>query len=104
YARRTGLLSEADCSRILALIESIGFSLYDRDLESQDSGQLAVLRGLEEFREHLGGRLTITMVTGIGEAKEVHEIATEHIPPILEELKARSTQVTKTVPLPALRG
>tara|TARA_R110002096_G_scaffold173997_7_gene349620 strand:- start:7665 stop:8861 length:1197 start_codon:yes stop_codon:yes gene_type:complete len=104
YARRTGLLGEADCARILDLIERIGFHLYDRDLESHEADQLAILRGLEEFREHLGGRLTITMVTGIGEALEVHEIATEQIPPILEELKSRSSHLAQSVPLPALRG
>jgi 3-dehydroquinate synthase len=30
--------------------------------------------GLEEFREHLGGRLTITLLRAIGEVTEVHAI------------------------------
>jgi 3-dehydroquinate synthase len=34
----------------------------------------ALLAGLEEFREHLGGRLTITMLRGIGHGFEVHEL------------------------------
>jgi 3-dehydroquinate synthase len=33
-----------------------------------------VLKGLEEFREHLGGELTLTMLRGIGAGVEVHEI------------------------------
>jgi 3-dehydroquinate synthase len=34
----------------------------------------ALLDGLEEFREHLGGRMTIAMVRGIGKPCDVHEI------------------------------
>jgi 3-dehydroquinate synthase len=30
--------------------------------------------GLEEFRQHLGGRLTLTMLRRIGEKLDVHEI------------------------------
>lgn len=33
-----------------------------------------VLKGLEAFREHLGGHLTVLMLTGIGRGKDVHEI------------------------------
>ena len=34
----------------------------------------SVLRGLEEFREHLGGELTIMLLRGIGQPFDVHEI------------------------------
>ena len=37
-------------------------------------GRLAVLDGLDEFREHLGGDLTVTLVRGIGQALEVHDM------------------------------
>jgi 3-dehydroquinate synthase len=33
-----------------------------------------VLRGLDEFREHLGGSLTILMLRSIGAPFDVHEI------------------------------
>jgi 3-dehydroquinate synthase len=33
-----------------------------------------VLRGLDEFREHLGGRLTIMLLRGIGEPFDAHEM------------------------------
>ena len=33
-----------------------------------------LLEGLEEFRQHLGGRLTITMLRAIGDPIDVHEI------------------------------
>ena len=35
---------------------------------------LAVLAGLEEFREHLGGRLTIMLLERIGSGFEVHRL------------------------------
>jgi 3-dehydroquinate synthase len=34
----------------------------------------ALLHGLDEFREHLGGTLTITMLRGLGNSFEVHEV------------------------------
>ena len=30
--------------------------------------------GLEEFRQHLGGRLTLTMLRGIGDPIDVHDV------------------------------
>jgi len=30
--------------------------------------------GLEEFRQHLGGRLTVTMLEGIGRPIDVHNV------------------------------
>ena len=38
------------------------------------NGACEVLKGLEAFREHLGGHLTVLMLTGIGRGKDVHEI------------------------------
>ena len=37
-------------------------------------GRRIVLDGLGEFREHLGGELTITLLRGIGDGLEVHEM------------------------------
>ncbi len=33
-----------------------------------------LMRGLEEFRQHLGGRLTVTMLRDVGDPIDVHEI------------------------------
>ena len=38
------------------------------------SGRFSVLEGLREFREHLGGELTVTLLSEIGVGVEVHEI------------------------------
>ena len=75
YAGLKGFLSEQARDRILHLLETMGFELFSSELlHEDDSGQLKVVTGLEEFREHLGGELTITLLREIGQGFEVHEI------------------------------
>ncbi len=91
YACLSGLLTAADRDRILALMEQVGFSLWADELLTTDaSGKLVVLRGLEEFREHLGGELCITLVTAPGEAREVHEMDDGLVHQSLEWLRRRA--------------
>jgi 3-dehydroquinate synthase len=77
YAYRRGFLDEQDWRRILDLLVAVGFDLWapelSQNLENPDADG-CVLRGLEEFREHLGGDLTIMLLRGIGEPFDVHEI------------------------------
>ena len=54
------------------VLTAVGFSLYDPALESPE-----VFQGLREFREHLGGELTIQMLKQIGVGFNVHEIDEE---------------------------
>ena len=89
YAARVGLLDRADADRILALIRQAGFPLWHETLRWREpDGTLAVLRGLEDFREHLGGELTITLVTAPGTAVEVHEMDPWHVAGAIDELRA----------------
>ncbi|MGI9244786.1 MAG: 3-dehydroquinate synthase, partial [Verrucomicrobiales bacterium] len=91
YAVEVGILAGDDCAMILDLIERVGFELYSDQLTGRDSsGQLLVLRGLEEFREHLGGELTITLVTAPGRCVEVHEMDETKVVAALEKLQARA--------------
>ena len=90
YSRMQGILDAETCERVLKLIESIGFTTYSRHLlENGRSGEPAILEGLEEFREHLGGELTITLVPEIGAKLEVHEMNRVKILNALVELKQR---------------
>src|SRR5690348_6101000 len=67
YSRNVGLLDGASANRVLALLEKLGFDLFANELLHTDSAQsLLVLNGLEEFREHLGGELAITLLKAIG--------------------------------------
>jgi 3-dehydroquinate synthase len=72
YSVRMGYLARPCATRIMDLLEAIGFKLWDAALLERDAhGQLTILKGLQEFREHLGGNLTITLLRGIGQSFEV---------------------------------
>jgi 3-dehydroquinate synthase len=43
--------------------------LFDQELDAQ-----TIFDGLEEFRQHLGGRLTVTMLRAVGQSINVHSI------------------------------
>jgi 3-dehydroquinate synthase len=93
YSRKLGYLDAASAERVLALLENLGFELFANELLNVDSdNNLMVLKGLEEFREHLGGELTITLLRAIGQGFEVH---TMNLPKVIEsiyELQARHEQ------------
>ncbi len=77
YSRKIGCLDSASTGRVLNLLENLGFELFANELLNVDSeNNLMILRGLEEFREHLGGELTITLLKAIGQGCEVHEVNT----------------------------
>ncbi|WP_455565513.1 3-dehydroquinate synthase family protein [Modicisalibacter luteus] len=77
YSALTGLLSEQEAQRIIGLLETLGLPTFHPQLLTPDSdGELAILAGLREFREHLGGELTVTLLSGIGQGIEVHAIDT----------------------------
>ena len=61
YCARVGLLKEEAAERILNLLQTLGFEIYHPLLHAKNKqGGSIILEGLEEFREHLGGKLTIT--------------------------------------------
>jgi len=82
YSFLSGMLSENELNRVLKVITHLGFDLYQPEL----SGDV-LLRGLEEFREHLGGELTIMLLDKIGHGVEVHEMDNALIIQAIEKLK-----------------
>ena len=76
YSNLSGRISVADAQRVIALIQTLGFELT-HPLLQVTAGNSPILQGLEEFREHLGGQLTITLLTALGRGEEVHEIDSE---------------------------
>lgn len=76
YSNLSGRITKADAQRVIKLIQQLGFELTHPLLQVKE-GNSPILQGLEEFREHLGGQLTITLLTGIGSGEEVHEIDAE---------------------------
>jgi 3-dehydroquinate synthase len=73
YSFLSGRLKEPMMMRIVNLIGKLGLPLTDPLLEIRDE-QSALLAGLNEFREHLGGKLTIMLLKDIGKGEEVHEM------------------------------
>ena len=72
YSARIGWIPQGAKERILKLLAALGFAL---ELPGGlPGGPPALLAGIEEFREHLGGRLTITLLEGIGRKRDVHQI------------------------------
>lgn len=91
YAERAGLLSATDLARIERLLTALGLPRHHPALAERRAGRLRVLDGLSEFREHLGGALTVTMLTGIGASTQVSEIQPALVAECVEWLSARGT-------------
>jgi 3-dehydroquinate synthase len=70
YASLALGLDSSVADRVTTCLARLGFALDHPQLG--DLPQLLV--GLEEFRRHLGGRLTLTMLQGVGQPMEVHEV------------------------------
>ncbi len=92
YSHLKGWLRFEEAERVLRVLETVGFSLYTPelgahfdDLDHPDS----VFRGLREFREHLGGELTIQMLRDLGMGFNVHEVDEPVMMRAIEQLKAR---------------
>ncbi|MBL9167107.1 MAG: 3-dehydroquinate synthase [Verrucomicrobiales bacterium] len=99
YSRRRGFLDEPSCTRILNVLEAVGFELFTHELLNTNAdGTLMVIQGLEEFREHLGGQLTITLLRGIGQGFEVHEMDSKVVLQSIEELTNRNSMGNKKSP------
>jgi 3-dehydroquinate synthase len=98
YSRQTGLLDAPSAERVLALLERLGFDLYANELLNVDSdGNLQVLGGLNEFREHLGGELTITLLHEVGRGMEVHEMNLPKVVEAIHELRERHAARTQRI-------
>ena len=91
YSVLAGLLAPGEEERICGLLEYLGFELWHPALaKTSPAGRWVILEGLDEFREHLGGELTITLLGGIGTGIEVHEMDTERVRQAMHWLKERA--------------
>jgi len=70
YSQRVGLLPADVADRAIGLLAALRLPLWDDAMRDVD----ALLVGLEQFRQHLGGALTITLLRGVEQAVDVHEI------------------------------
>jgi 3-dehydroquinate synthase len=92
YSVQVGMLAAGGEERVYRLLKRLGFYLWHPAMETRDDkDELLLLRGLEEFREHLGGELTITLLRGIGVGEEVHHMDRDEILHALAWLRRRET-------------
>jgi len=84
YSMKIGLLSRKELLEILYLFKDLGFRLYFDCLDETEK----LLSGLTEFREHLGGKLTIMLLQSIGKGVEVHEMQEDQLIQSLQMLKS----------------
>jgi 3-dehydroquinate synthase len=89
YASLLGMLDEASAERIVRVLEQLQLPIYHPLLEMQDGQPSPVVKGLQEFREHLGGRLTICLLKSLGQGAEVHEMDLDLLNQAVEKLKNR---------------
>ncbi|MGQ0662038.1 MAG: 3-dehydroquinate synthase [Pseudomonadota bacterium] len=90
YAVRCGMLAGGADERICRLLETLGFRLWHPALAARTAeGGPSLLAGLREFREHLGGELTVTLLTAIGRSQEVHDMAETEIMQAVAWLRER---------------
>jgi len=95
YAAATGWLPARDARRIAKVLETLGCDLGDgrknplvrRLLAQRDRrGKFAVLAGLEEFRQHLGGALTLTLLRAWGRGEETRVVDLELMAQVIDEV------------------
>ena len=91
YAMRKGLIGEAEFQRIVDGISACGLPIWsDLLTRRRADGSLEILEGLREFREHLGGALSVTLPDGLGAKCEVHQVNPQIIQEAIEHLAERN--------------
>jgi 3-dehydroquinate synthase len=74
YTYLLGWIDQASMDRILQLLQQLGLPIYHPLLDMDEQETSPVIKGLEEFREHLGGRLTICLLRAIGQGQETNDM------------------------------
>lgn len=73
YSFLKGMLAENDLQQILNVLVELGYDISNPHIQIKNL-QSPILLGLAEFQEHLGGLLTITLLTALGTGQEVNEM------------------------------
>ncbi len=94
YSALSGLLPMQKAERIIQLFIKLGFEITNPLLDVQDENS-EILKGLQEFREHLGGRLTVMLLSDIGIGEEVHDLDVALLKKASEKLDEYQYEMTK---------
>lgn len=77
YSYLTGMLGKEDWRTIIDTMKNLNYTFYVPELSTKADDPNhpdSIFKGLTEFREHLGGELTIMMLEKIGKGKEIHSV------------------------------
>ena len=77
-----------DATRVLRCLRDLGLPLSHPALDRTDE----LFAGLEEFRQHLGGRLTLTMLHGVSAPIDVHEVDADQMRRAIRRVKAYASE------------
>lgn len=92
YAQKKSLISSSAFKKIISAITCAGLPVYLSLLSKRNrAGDFDVLAGIEQFREHLGGNLSITLPAGLGNKVEVSEMDIDIVRDGIDWLAARHT-------------
>jgi len=90
YSARAGLLKFSIADQVLRVLDGLQLAIYHPALDWLDeSGRRRVLDGLDEFREHLGGRLTVLLLEDVGKGIDVHQFNEVLLGDCINELRTR---------------
>ncbi len=93
YSKRMGWTSAADVEKISNCLSQLGFTLWQPLLLKKNPKTLRylILDGLNEFKEHLGGILNITLLKRVGEPFQVQQIEEDQIIAAIDEFRNETT-------------
>lgn len=90
YSARSGRLDPVSAERVLAVLQGLSLPTYHPGLDVLDGdGRRRVFEGLDEFREHLGGELTVLLLERPGKGVDVHEFDMDLLDSCISELHSR---------------
>lgn len=90
YSARSGLLRFAVAEQVFKVLAGLKLAIYHPALDWLDENdERRVLDGLDEFREHLGGQLTVLLLADIGKGIDAHQIDEHLLGDCINELKTR---------------
>lgn len=94
YSWKTGWLTESQAYQVIDLLVSLDMPIWHQGFEdTDDSGKRSVFAGIEEFREHLGGELTVMMLEDLGRGKDVHQLDTKILDECIGFLKEKHHKI-----------
>jgi 3-dehydroquinate synthase len=75
YAAELGLIGRQEAERVILALARCGLPVWHPQLERRNlAGALPLLDGIDEFRQHLGGTLHVTLPAPLGRCREVTEL------------------------------